>query len=373
MQATSMALASLLATPLPVGFTPAQHRVETMRAFIEQTHGDLLRKRPDLFHLKMRKAAASEKAFYRAFPNLFYSKLKSLPEAGSLASAVEVRSAGDVHADNVEISGYRRQWVPQVNDFDDSGKAPASLEIARTLGAAALLDDDHESRRDKVEEARTGYRKALRQGFDGWARSIQDEGAVKDASSRDYDWPHNAGERVTDRKLAARLHKETGLDPEVWKVHDRAGSGLSSIGMRRYMFLSDKEGFVWELKQLRASALEFFTGKPMAESDRRRLEKAFAELRRSPSEAAFLTFDGVDWLLRRREQEMTRLDYSRKSSSARVLGGLAAQMHRVSAAPDRLNKALASVSTDLVLETVEFMEDMRGALRKLLREGAWKR
>ena len=56
------------------------------------------------------------------------------------------------------------------------------------------------------------------------------------------------------------------------------GSGLSSIGMERYIFVSKNHDHVFELKELRASALEFFTLAPEGRSDRERVADAYARL-----------------------------------------------------------------------------------------------
>lgn len=341
-----------------------------LKDFIDDFHADLRRQRPDLFQLKLKKAAESEAAFNRAFPQLFYEHLRGAPEAGALARSKRVLLAGDLHPDNTELADHADRRVLQANDFDDAGRAPAALEIARVLVGAGLLAEGAERGR-LAAEARAGYKKALGLRFKEWADAIADEHAVRRAEAQDMDWPHRAGKPVADAVLAGRLLGAAGLDAADWKVFDRSGSGLSSIGMRRYMFVSKKHGHVWELKQLRPSALLFFTGEAPPRSELPRVEEAWKELRKAPVEMRGLRFDGLEWSLRRREKDRTSLAYGHAASAARVLGGLAAQMHRQLADEADLKAALDSVTPELVTRALDFMGRMRGALIELMRKGTW--
>jgi len=349
----------------------ARKMEDEMRKFVEAFHKDLMAERPDLFELKMKKAAASEFAFYRAFPQLFYAQLKKEPEAEALAQAKKARLAGDLHAENAELVQRKSKRVLQPNDFDDTGVAPVALEIARVLGSAGVLAKTPADRSALIQEAAQAYKRSAGQKFSDWADGLKAEKSVSQAKEKDRDWAKQAGAPLADAELAQRLLKEAGLDAKVWTVHDRAGSGLSSIGMRRYLFISKDHDHVFELKELRSSALLAFTGEKAPVSNRPRLDAAFRELRDVSVDARTLAFDGKEWSLRRREATVTSLDLDREMSAARVLAGLGAQLHRHEVTKGELNDALKAVPAELVERSLQFMAGMRDALRQLLRDGAW--
>lgn len=349
----------------------AQKMEDEMRKFVEAFHKDLMTERPDLFQLKMKTAAASEFSFYRAFPQLFYAQLKKSPEAEALAKAKKTRLAGDLHAENAELVERKSQRVLQPNDFDDTGVAPVALEIARVLGSAGVLAKTPADRSALIQEASEAYKRSAGQKFSDWVDGLKDEKSVKEAKEEDRKWAKNAGPALADKALAERLLTAVGLNSTEWSVHDRMGAGLSSIGLRRYLFVSKDHGHVFELKELRPSALLAFTGEKAPASNRPRLDAAFKELRDVSVDARTLAFDGKEWSLRRREATVTNLDLDREMSAARVLAGLGAQLHRSGASKAELADALKAVTPELVERSLQFMSGMRDALRKLLRDGAW--
>jgi len=80
---------------------------------------------------------------------------------------------------------------------------------------------------------------------------------------------------------------------------------------------------------------------------------------------------GLEWVVRRREGEFTPLVLTSENSSARVLAGMTAQLHRVSAPPLGLREALDAVREGLVLDSADFMARMHRALRRILKSGVW--
>lgn len=359
------------AVPSALPSERAQKMGDEMRKFVEAFHKELMQERPDLFELKMKKAAASEFAFYRAFPQLFYAQLKRAPEAPVLAQTRKILLAGDLHAENSELVSFRSKSVLQPNDFDDAAIAPVALEIARLLGSAGALTDKPKDRAALIQEASRAYAKSTGEKFSDWVDGLKEEKSVRDAKQEDREWAKRVGPPLSDAELARRLLKAAGLDAEVWTVHDRMGSGLSSIGMRRYLFISKEHDHVFELKELRGSALLYFTQEAEPDSQRPRIDAAFKDLREVPAEARTLSFDGKEWVLRRREAKQAGLNLDRAKSAARVLAGLGAQLHRQGATMGELDNALKAVPTELVERSLQFMSGMRDALRKLLRDGAW--
>lgn len=353
-----------------VGLHKAPETGEELKSFLERRHGDVIATRPDLFKLKLKKAAASDFAFFRGFPELFYLRLKGSPSAGALARSARLRLDGDFHAENVElVDAGKKVRAPQVNDLDDAALGPAALDLARLLSGAGLLEPSRAAW--LVAEARAAYLAALAETFGRWTAALGSEPAVARARPRDRDWKNDAGVPVRDPALAARLRAAAGLSGE-WKPHDRRGAGLSSIGMRRYLFLSDAEEHVYELKELRGAAPEFFTG-PSGEPDAERVARGYAELRQIPTEARTVVFDEAAWSLRRREAAETRLELSHARSSARVLGGLLAQLHRPQAAQAALEAAASAITDADALSWLSYMTRMRALLKDLLDAGTWNR
>ncbi|MBI4346640.1 MAG: DUF2252 family protein [Elusimicrobia bacterium] len=344
-----------------------------LKAFIDSAHQELRARRPELLRAKLERAATSDFEFYRGFPNLQYATLKRGAHAEAIGRTASERIAADVHPDNVELVELDGRRVPQVNDFDDSGVAPVGLDLVRGLAGTWFLDEAPEvKRRERLAAAADGYRAALRLGFDAWAESIQEEPAVRAARRRDREWYHRAGVPLKDEGLAGRLAAFAGIPRPEWEPFDRAGAGLSSIGVRRYMFASKSRTDAYELKQLRAAALESFTGKPLGEPDRERVRRGFAELRRVDAEVKTFRFEGSDWSTRRREGAHVQLSHERAESAARVIGGLLAQMHRSRGLPaGRLEEALA-VSLPAAEESAKAMAAYRRELARLLAEGTWK-
>ncbi len=370
----ALAQRAIVLPPMPLNALPSSGSdAVRVKAFIDAFHKDLIIERPALFQAKLAKAAASDFNFYRAFPQLQFAQLRQSPRAAALAASVLGRSAGDAHPDNVELVDFDGKRVAQVNDFDDSGLAPLAIDIVRTVAGTWFLSEAAEAeRRSILEEASKGYRDGLRKSFPQWADAIQTEKALQEARTRDREWLKNAGTPLTDEPLAERLAKHAGVVRKDWKAFDRVGAGLSSIGVRRYMFASAQRADAFELKQLRASALEFFTGKPQAETDAARVAAGFAELRRVSAELSTYRDDGADWSTRRRAGVHVTLSSKHPKSAARVIGGMLAQMHLAQGiAPERLEAALAAASVAAAEESAKAMARFRQALVQLLKDGAW--
>jgi hypothetical protein len=126
------------------------------------------------------------------------------------------------------------------------------------------------------------------------------------------------------------------------------------------------------VEQARSSALTYFTGKPQPQADRDRVARAYRELRQAPADARVLSYDGADWMLRRREGKQYPLKLAHARSAARVIGGLVAQLHRAQVqAPGVLEAAARVVSRRLVLASIGAMARMRRDLAALLKDGVW--
>lgn len=333
-----------------------------LKAFIDARHAGVPR---ELFLSKLGKAAASDAAFFRAMPDLFYDLLRRSPQAPTLAAAPEVLLAGDVHAENVEIVG----GVPQINDFDDAARGPAALDAARLLAGAALLEKGL-GKASLVEAARAAYLDSLAETFDGWRRGAARESAVAEARVERRDWA-TEGRAVRDPEERRRYAALAGLPAPEWTPRDRAGAGLSSIGARRYAFARRGRRYARELKELRESSTSLFTGR-LSPSQGERVAGAWSALRQKPVEARALSGEGAEWLLRRREGSKKPLDFLRHPrSAARVMGGLLAQLHLAQADAAALSAAMAAIGVRDALEWAKAMSEMRAGLRRLLAEGAW--
>jgi len=360
--------------PEAAGKAPAVAALDdqALAAFIEARSVSERRRRLDLFQAKMRKAAASDFAFYRAFPDLFYDLLARSPEADAVRASPEVLADGDGHAQNVEVVELEGRPLPQFNDFDDAGKAPAALDMARTLGAAAVLGHSDDERRALAAEAKAAYLDSLALSFDQWRRKAAEEAAVKTGPVETKHWREHGGAPVTDKALAAKLFALAGLDPDKWVLLDRAGAGLSSIGLRRYLFAHRKKDHARELKELRAPAVAVFTGDaPVKQGPR--VAQAYARLREVPVDLTTAEGLGAEWMLRRREAEARSLNLEHPRSTARVLGGLLAQVHRAQTDAAALERAMRGLSERSAAGWLAAMGRMREGLARLLAAGRWDR
>ena len=348
----------------------AESEEQELRAFIEDFHKDLIKEDPALFQQKMKKAVASDQRFFRAFPQLYYQILSRRTEAKVLARTKRLLLDGDLHPENTELVAYKDIVALQPNDFDDAGKAPVALDMARMLGGAALLGPKAK-RRALIAEASSAYKKALKLDFKTWAAQASQEDAVRRSHRIDRGWANSAGKPVTDRKLATRLLKAAGLSEDKWAVFDRKGAGLSSIGMHRYMFIHRKKGHAWEMKELRGPALAYFGPVGGPAKDRDRVAAAYDQLRKVPADATTFRFDGRDWMLRRRPAWQQNLRYGDAASAARVIGGMAARMHARQTGAADLTDALKKTTPRLIEGSLEAMDRMRSILKRLLKAGTW--
>ncbi len=344
----------------------------SLKSWLEKTHAVLRRDRPDLFAIKMRKAAESDLAFNRAFPQLFYRLLSQSKDAQRLADTPRLRLAGDLHAENVEIVSHKDGDVPQVNDFDDTAKAPAGLEAARAFVSAAILGRTAAEAKRLFTAAREAYLRALGMGFKEWAKEVSLEEAVTSAQPRKRHWRRDAGPKLSNAE-AARARTLAGLG-EKWDAHHREGAGLSSIGVRRTLLVREGRDEAWELKELREqSALSAFPGAVDYAPVEKRVAQAYEELRKVPVTARTSTSGGAAWLVRERQGTETILDLADGASAARALGGLAAQMQRGQVADAG---SLALVADALSPETASGLvlriKTLRAALAQLIEDGTWR-
>jgi len=353
--------------------TKLDDEARKLQGFIEREEALTLAKEPALLHLKLAKAVAADFAFFRAFPDLYYKLLSEEPDAAAARGTAVLRAVGDPHAENVEIIRSGDKRVPQANDFDDSARAPAGLDVSRMLaGAGALGDGSEEKARALVEEARRAYGLSLNQDFAQWRKSVKDEPAVSAAKPVDRAWKKRSGPAVENAALLALFAEKLGIEAKNWRLFDRRGAGGSSIGLRRYLLRSDRHDHVYEVKALRRSAMASFDGLSIAESPRERLDRAYADLRQEPVRSAAFAHDGSDWSGRRREAEEIRLDLRDPLSAARAMGGLLAQLHRASGVSlEELRRACEAASTPLVLRSLQAMLRMRHALIDLLNRDVW--
>lgn len=371
--ADAAAAAAAAATASPAAAAPAGALDDqALAAFIEGRSREERRKRLDLFLRKMRKSAASDFAFFRGMPDLFYDLLARSPEAAALRSSPELLLDGDGHAENVEIVEYKDKRLPQFNDFDDSDRGPAALDMARTLGGAAALGHCDQSRRELAEEAKKAYLESLKLPFADWRKQVAEEAAVKTGPTSERHWRTHGGKPLDEKDLKAKLFQLSALNPDNWAVLDRAGAGLSSIGVRRYLFAHLKKDHARELKQLRAPAVAVFTGKT-APKQGPRVSEAYARLRQVPVEVSTVSGLAAEWILRRREGTQTALNLEHPRSTARVLGGLLAQIHREQADVQALAKAMRGVEAAAVARWLTEMARMREGLARLLAAGRWDR
>ena len=347
---------------------------ESLRDYIERTHQDLIRDHRELFLLKMKKAEERPFAFFRGFPGLLYSQAALLPQAAALKKTPELMLHGDPHVENIEIAESHGRRVPQFNDFDDSDRSPVGLDLVRMLVGACLGGNG--SAKDCINfagAAAQAYQESLQSDFRDWVKTLDREKSTSKAESRDRKWPDHAGRKILDPGEAARVLKAASLDPREWEVFDRRGAGISSIGMRRYMFVSKKRGYVFELKELGAPALGGFGQKLPGWTARERVQAAYDTLRQIPAQTRTLSADGADWLLHRRKSHEAGLNMSHPLSAARVVGGLLGQAHRgqgVSA--EKLAEAARSIPLDRIQALAGAFEAFRGELQRFLKEGVWK-
>ncbi|MBI3553370.1 MAG: DUF2252 family protein [Elusimicrobia bacterium] len=345
---------------------PAPLDKDSLRAFLEDRHKELLASNPEMFLRKMKKGADSDFAFFRGFPDVFYLSLRSRPEAAGLLKTPKLFLAGDLHYENIELMDDGKRLTPQVNDFDDAGPAPVAADLARMLTGVGLIGIEDEA--ELYAQALDAYQQSLKQSFKKWADGLAAEKAVEKAKSEDRDWLNKGGKTIKDKSLAAKLFKLAGLDPAKWTALDRMGAGLSSIGVLRYLFAGAQHKHALELKELRASSLEFLTGAPLGPADRDRLAQAYLKLRQVPVDARTMPHDGKDWLLRRREGIQWSLNLDHQKSAARVIGGLVAQVHLASGGtPAQLEAAAREFSVRLALSSLQYMARMRA----LLADGVW--
>ncbi|MBI3288788.1 MAG: DUF2252 family protein, partial [Elusimicrobia bacterium] len=350
----------------------APHDDASLQAWIEQTHGALRRERPDLFDLKMRKAAADNAAFYRAFPQLFYRLLAESPDALALAATPRLRLAGDLHAENAEVVARQKTRVPQVNDFDDTTVAPAGLEAARAFVGAAFLGRGAAEARGLFQEARAAYRRALKQTFKEWAATVSQEAAVAGAEPKKRHWRRDAGPALSEPEASA-ARALAGLGPQ-WEARHREGAGLSSIGVRRSLFVQAEREEAWDLKELREEpAMAAFPGafEPGEAADRR-VALAYQNLRRVPVAMRAVASAGTGWLARERQGKEAALNLRSRASAARALAGLAAQVHRgQGASAQALAESAQSLSPEVAEQIMARLKDLRAALARLLESGNW--
>jgi|CXWL01.1.fsa_nt_gi hypothetical protein len=344
----------------------------SLKSWIERTHADLRRERPDLFERKMLKASASVAAFNRAFPELFYGLLAQSPDAARLSATPRLRLAGDLHAENVEIASYRGAAVPQVDDYDDAAEAPAGLEAARAFVSAAILGRTPAQARRLFAAAREAYVKALGMSFKDWAADVSREEAVDGAKANKRHWRRDAGPALTEAE-ARRARTIADLN-ETWEAHHREGAGLSSIGVRRTLFVREGHDEAWDLKELpEESALFAFGGSVDSRPVAQRVSRAYNDLRAVPVEARTTVADGRTWIVRERPGKETSLDLERVDSSARVLGGLAAQLQRGQVADPRALSAVAdALSPETASGLVAQIKELRAALIRLIEDGTWR-
>ena len=320
----------------------------------------------------MRKAAESDLAFNRAFPQLFYRLLSQSKDATRLADTPKLRLAGDLHAQNVEIVSYKGGAVPQVNDFDDTAKAPAGLETARAFVSAAILGRTAAEAGRLFATAREAYLRALGMGFKEWAADVSREEAVADAQPKKKHWRRDAGPKLSETE-AARARELAGLG-EKWEAHHREGAGLSSIGVRRTLLVREGRDEAWELKELREqSALSAFPGAPDSTPVVKRMAQAYEELRKVPVTARTASSAGAAWLVRERQGKETVLDLKDGDSAARVLGGLAAQLQRGQVADaGPLSSVADALSPETASGLVLRIKKLRVALVGLVEDGTWR-
>lgn len=344
---------------------------QALRKFVETRGARTRRQRPDLFLMKMRQAASSDFAFFRGMPDLFYHCLSRGPRAAQAARAPELFLCGDIHAENAEIVEHKGLPLPQFNDFDDCGRGPAALDQARLLTGAAFIGNGAKaSHAELIAQARQGYLESLRMSFGSWRRSVALEAAVEEGPVFERQW-HRHGLPLTNAAFAERLFETTGLKPRRWDVLDRAGSGLSSIGVRRYLFAHVRRPHARELKEVRPAAISLFTGKTSA-AQGARVARAFEALRRSPVEARPVAGLGAEWVLRRREGTQRSLALEHAVSAARVLGGLAAQVHKAQCPSKELAGSLSVLDDRAILGLVAEMSAMRAGLSRLVDSGLWQ-
>jgi hypothetical protein len=227
--------------------------------------------RPDL-RLKHERMAGSPFPFFRA---TFYRWMQLWPEVcPALAKAPRVLAVGDLHVENFgtwrDIEG-RLVWG--INDFDEAGTLPYTLDLVRLAASALLASEEGHLRlqsKDACAALLDGYHESLVESGrpfvleeeHKWLRLI----ALNELRDPVHFWqkmdalPKVSGKLPRKlRESLDRLMPEPGLDYRTV----RRVAGLGSLGHVRVVAIAECHGgrIAREAKALAPSAISWAAGK----------------------------------------------------------------------------------------------------------------
>lgn len=276
----------------------ARHVVDALRDY----NKDIIDKNPEGATAKFDKLVASPFPFLRGTADLMYQDFK-----GTDADMTEVMCMGDVHLDNFGVmETVEGSLIWGLNDFDEATFGPFAWDVKRGATSIIVAARDQEIEDADAESLAkifvASYLKALRRFADGDGMQkpqftrrrgpglirqlIRETGAVSRKKFwRRYIDPETQGfrrtkeiEPITDRKdefqdamveyLASLSEWHDGA-PEsirVLDVAEKEGSGIGSVGLRRYYALADvvmrgeKNRVLLEIKYQRQSVMAPYVG-----------------------------------------------------------------------------------------------------------------
>ena len=214
---------------------------------------------PERLTLKYRALRASPFAFFRGTAHLFWEDAHAA--ATSLPDSPVVWACGDLHLENFgSYHGDNDLAYFDLNDFDESARAPLSWEVARFVTsifvAAPSVGLDAAGATSLVAIFLGAYRHALLE-----SRTIMEAGERKLRIDRRRALPVTKDQRrlIVD---CVRGFGETQRDPDFYKVLDvaRRIAGKGSLGLQRYIALVRGEGIpdgevLLDVKEARPSSL----------------------------------------------------------------------------------------------------------------------
>ncbi|MGO9650064.1 MAG: DUF2252 family protein [Terriglobales bacterium] len=245
--------------------------VKSTRAFETWLGQHTMIVRPDL-RLKHERMAGSPFPFFRA---TFYRWMQLWPEVcPALAKAPRVLAVGDLHVENFgtwrDIEG-RLVWG--INDFDEAGTLPYTLDLVRLAASALLASEEGHLRlqsKDACAALLDGYHESLVESGrpfvleeeHKWLRLI----ALNELRDPVHFWqkmdalPKVSGKLPRKlRESLDRLMPEPGLDYRTV----RRVAGLGSLGHVRVVAIAECHGgrIAREAKALAPSAISWAAGK----------------------------------------------------------------------------------------------------------------
>ncbi|WCT11970.1 DUF2252 domain-containing protein [Mucilaginibacter jinjuensis] len=256
---------------------------------------------PDMVKLKYEAMAENEYRFYRGTCNLFYedlAKVKKFPKSPV------AWICGDLHLENFgSYTADNKLVYFDLNDFDESTKAPATWEVVRLITSIFIAFDSLDIEQEKALSMAKLFLKTYAETLTkGKAYSIDPrtaQGIVCDfltaaennnqkviLRKRTEEKKHKIVLSLTDErhiKIKKKLRAELVNHIEDWITNSSDGpynfkvkdavfrlAGTGSIGLKRYLFLlksTNTKGkyLLLDMKQSTTSALAPYTDIPQPE------------------------------------------------------------------------------------------------------------